>query len=115
MTKLQKDPETERQANSTVKTAHTNVRANRQTDRQTDRQTGRQTDRQRDRERQSETERQRENLNSKTLFSKDCSLGSSRERERGRDRETDRDVISLRLLHVSFSVCLVEKCNGNPD
>ena len=39
---------------------------------------GRQTDRQTDRDRQTETEtdRERERENSKTLFCKDCSLGS---------------------------------------
>ena len=50
--------------------------------------------------------RERENSNSKTLFSKDCSLGSFRERETDRqtetetetDRQTDRQTDRLCLI-----------------
>ena len=60
----------------------TETERQRQTDRQTDRQrnrereTDRQTDRQTDTQRNRERERERESSNSKTLFYKECSLGS---------------------------------------
>ena len=41
---------------------------------------------------QTETETMRENSNSKTLFYKDCSLGSEKEGER--EIETDRDRVT---------------------
>ena len=54
------------------------MRRERERERERDRQTDRQTDRERDRDRETETEREREksNSNSKTLFYKNCSLGS---------------------------------------
>ena len=82
----------------------------RQTDKQADRERDRQTDRDRDRQTNRQTDRQtdRENSNLKTLFYKDCSLGSVKdlsnsERERGggseeRERELELENFILQEL-----------------